>query len=217
MTARYCAANLAAGRVLLLLDPELNERGGGKWLRPDAGRLNNARHRLQRRANAVVKSRAGGIVFGDLDASDLGHVGGDVRVARQVHVEAQQARRVDADVPASQIDKRSNRETGPGQEYERERHLHGQERHEHCRAQPPPPYVAARLWQLARGVTPRGSPRRHDPENEPRQHAKDGGEHKCAAVERDLIQARKHAGCEGKKGWKPQPGDPCANHTAAER
>src|SRR5262245_18937765 len=64
--------DLAIRRVLLLLDPELNERRGGEWLRRDAGCLANARHRLQRRANAVVESGARGIVFGDLDASNPG-------------------------------------------------------------------------------------------------------------------------------------------------
>ena len=202
MTDQVLRGDLAVGRVLLFLDPELNERGRSEWWRRDAGRLDDARHRLQRRANSVVESRAGGIVFGDLDASDLGHVGRDVRVARQVHVDAQQARRVDADVPASQIDKRSNRETGPGQEYERERHLQGQERHEQCRAQPPPPHVAGRSRQLAQEVTPRGSPRRHDPDDKPCRDTKERGEREHAGVERHLVEAREHAGCEGKKRWK---------------
>ena len=81
----------------------------------------------------------------------------------------------------------------------------------------PLPHAAARSGQFARGVRPRGPPRRHDPDDKPRQDAQDREEHEHAGVERDLVQAREHARCEGKEGWKPQPGDDGTNRTAAER
>ena len=59
-------------------------------------------------------------------------------LARQVHVGAQQARRVDADVATSQIANRSHRKTGRGDEHECQRHLDGHERRERHRAEPPP-------------------------------------------------------------------------------
>ena len=109
-----------------------------------ARRLDNARRRLQRRANAIVDGRARGVELGDLGAAGFGHLTSDVRVARQVHVGAEQTRRVDADVAASQIANRSHRETGRGDEHECQRHLDGHERRKRQRAEPP----------LCRGVGP---------------------------------------------------------------